>query len=66
MDITLDDITYVIKEGFTSMEHIKRYVGVGTGPCQGKTCLSMLAGVLRSHFKKTMDEIGLTRIRQTS
>jgi bacterioferritin-associated ferredoxin len=63
MDITLDDVTYAIKEGFTTMEDIKRYVGVGTGPCQGKTCLSMLAGVLRSHFKKSIDEIGLTRVR---
>ena len=63
MDITLDDITIAIDEEFTTMEDIKRYVGVGTGPCQGKTCISMLAGLLKSHSGKTIDEIGLTRVR---
>ncbi len=63
MDITLNDVMFAIKEGFTTMEDIKRYVGVGTGPCQGKTCLSMLAGILKSHHGKTYDEVGMTRVR---
>ena len=63
MDITLEDVKYAIKEGFTTIEDIKRYVGVGTGPCQGKTCLSMLAGILKSELNKTYEEVGFTRVR---
>ena len=59
----MEDVRYAIKEGFTDIEDIKRYVGVGTGPCQGKTCLSMLAGVLRKELGKTFDEVGLTKVR---
>lgn len=38
-DITVADCTHAIAEGYIWFEDLKRYLGVGTGPCQGKVCV---------------------------
>jgi sarcosine oxidase subunit beta len=38
-DVTLDDVEHTIAIGYASVEEIKRYTGLGTGPCQGKECM---------------------------
>ena len=38
-DVTLDDVEHAIAIGYGSVEEIKRYTGLGTGPCQGKECM---------------------------
>ncbi len=38
-DITLEDCQEAIHEGYQAFEDLKRYLGVGTGPCQGKACV---------------------------
>ena len=45
-DVTLAEIEHAIELGMTTVEEIKRYTGLGTGPCQGKECLGPLAGHL--------------------
>ncbi len=42
-DVTLDEFRAAYREGFTELESLKRYTGVGTGFCQGKGCLSEAA-----------------------
>jgi len=37
-DVTLSEIRDLIKEGYTSVEEIKRITRAGMGPCQSKTC----------------------------
>ena len=37
-DVTADDISYAIEEGFDSLELLKRYTTVTMGPCQGRMC----------------------------
>jgi sarcosine oxidase subunit beta len=37
-DVTLSDVQHTIAIGYASVEEIKRYTGLGTGPCQGKEC----------------------------
>ncbi|RSN72327.1 FAD-dependent oxidoreductase [Candidatus Methanodesulfokora washburnensis] len=40
LDVTTYDVKKIVKElGWTKMEKIKRYSGLGTGRCQGKYCL---------------------------
>ncbi len=39
-DITMDDCRGAIHEGYSCFEDLKRFLGVGTGPCQGKACVS--------------------------
>ena len=42
-DVTLDDVTHAVALGYTDIEEVKRYTGFGTGPCQGKECLALVA-----------------------
>lgn len=42
-DVTLSELDHAIALGMTTIEELKRYTGFGTGPCQGKECLSTLA-----------------------
>ena len=39
-DVTAGEIEHAIAAGFADIESIKRYTGLGTGPCQGKSCQS--------------------------
>lgn len=45
-DVTLADVESALEQSLESVEEVKRYTGLGTGPCQGKECLSALAGIL--------------------
>ena len=45
-DVTVDEIDHAIELGLASVEEIKRYTGLGTGPCQGKECIVALARLL--------------------
>jgi len=38
-DVTLEDVEHTIAIGYASVEEVKRYTGLGTGPCQGKECM---------------------------
>ena len=45
-DVVTREIDHAISCGMTSIEEIKRFTGLGTGPCQGKECLPALARLL--------------------
>jgi NAD(P)H-nitrite reductase large subunit len=42
-DVTLSDIQHTIVLGYNSVEEVKRYTGLGTGPCGGKECMAHAA-----------------------
>ena len=42
-DVTLSDVEHCVARGYADIEEVKRYTGFGTGPCQGKECLAMVA-----------------------
>ena len=55
-DVTLADVEHTLAIGYHDIEEIKRYTGFGTGPCQGKECLAVVADVLlRSGKCKRVD-----------
>ena len=62
-DVTAKDIDLAVREGFKSIEHIKRYTTTGMATDQGKT--SNLNGLqLASHaLSKPIPQIGLTTFR---
>jgi len=62
-DVTLDEFQDAFGEGFTELESLKRYTGVGTGFCQGKGCLSEAAEQLASLRNIPPDQVRLTTIR---
>jgi sarcosine oxidase subunit beta len=41
--VTIGEIEAAIGSGLRTIEELKRYTGLGTGPCQGKECLAALA-----------------------
>jgi sarcosine oxidase subunit beta len=45
-DVTVGEIEHARSLGLAHIEEIKRYTGLGTGPCQGKECLASLARLL--------------------
>lgn len=38
-DVTVEDCREAIHAGYRCFEDLKRFCGVGTGPCQGKSCV---------------------------
>jgi sarcosine oxidase subunit beta len=40
-DVTLDEVRRAFAAGHRDLESVKRYTGLGTGPCQGKSCVAL-------------------------
>lgn len=64
VDVTEYELEKAIKQGRRDVESLKRVKGVGTGPCQGKSCMSHVVGMLARANKKSPDEIGTMKSRQ--
>lgn len=45
-DVTRSELEHAIDLGLSDVEELKRYTGLGTGPCQGKECMSALVSLL--------------------
>ncbi len=45
-DVTTHEVEDAIERGLSTVEEIKRYTGLGTGPCQGKECMCTLVTML--------------------
>lgn len=45
-DLTLDDCVEAIEEGYEAFEDLKRFLGLATGPCQGKACVAIAMQVI--------------------
>lgn len=56
-DVTEDEITEAIQSGATTLEDLKRILRVGMGPCQGRTCGSILVSLLAKELNKKPKEI---------
>ncbi|MEE9231507.1 MAG: 2Fe-2S iron-sulfur cluster-binding protein [Acidobacteriota bacterium] len=46
MDVTSREVRDSIAEGFDQLETLKRFTGLGMGPCQGKTCYEAAARIV--------------------
>lgn len=58
-DVTLDDLLHALDLGYLRMEEVKRYTGLGTGPCEGKECMAACARLLAEHARLTPDDAPL-------
>jgi len=47
-DVTLHDLEHALALGYLDIEEVKRFTGLGTGPCQGKECLVPTCRLLRA------------------
>ena len=62
-DVTSTDIALSIREGYRSIEHIKRYTAMGFGTDQGKTGNINGIAVAAEFLDSPMSEVGTTTFR---
>ena len=63
-DVTSKDIRLATREGFRSIEHVKRYTTTGMATDQGKTSNMNALAIVASVLDKPIPEVGLTTFRQ--
>ena len=62
-DVTSKDLKLAVREGFQSVEHVKRYTTTGMATDQGKTSNINALGILADELKRPVEQIGLTTFR---
>lgn len=62
-DVTAKDILLATREGFTSIEHVKRYTTTGMATDQGKLSNLNALGIVAGATGRTVPQIGLTTFR---
>jgi sarcosine oxidase subunit alpha len=62
-DVTTKDLALATREGFRSVEHIKRYTTTGMATDQGKTSNLNALGFVSRQLDKSIPEVGLTTFR---
>ena len=62
-DVTAADILLAVREGFESIEHVKRYTALGFGTDQGKTGNINGMGITAQAIRKPIPAVGTTTFR---
>lgn len=62
-DVTIKDVRLAQQEGFTAVEHVKRYTTLGMATDQGKTSNIPAMAVMANNEGKTIPEVGTTIFR---
>ncbi|MGH7080301.1 MAG: glycine cleavage T C-terminal barrel domain-containing protein, partial [Acetobacteraceae bacterium] len=62
-DVTVNDLMLATREGFHSIEHVKRYTTTGMATDQGKTSNMNALGIVATALQKMVPELGLTSFR---
>ncbi len=62
-DVTADDVRLAHREGFISVEHLKRYTTLGMATDQGKTSNVPGLAIMAETLGKPIPEVGTTRFR---
>ncbi|OGB17001.1 MAG: sarcosine oxidase subunit alpha [Burkholderiales bacterium RIFCSPLOWO2_12_67_14] len=62
-DVAASDIHLAVREGFESIEHVKRYTAMGFGTDQGKTGNINGMGIVAQALGKSIPQVGTTTFR---
>jgi sarcosine oxidase subunit alpha len=62
-DVTAKDVKLAIREGFRSIEHVKRYTTTGMATDQGKTSNMNALGLVSETLQIPVPQVGLTTFR---
>jgi len=62
-DISLEEIESAIDAGVTDPEELKRFLHVGMGPCQGRTCGRLVSRLIAKKIGKSASEVRQTQQR---
>ncbi len=63
-DVTVKDLKLAVREGFLSIEHVKRYTTTGMATDQGKTSNLNAMAIVAHELGQAVPAIGLTTFRQ--
>ena len=62
-DVTSNDIKLALREGYSSIEHVKRYTTTGMGTDQGKTSNVIALGIVSETTGQPIAGLGVTTFR---
>jgi sarcosine oxidase subunit alpha len=62
-DVTVDDVALAKREGYQSVEHLKRYTTLGMGTDQGKTSNVLGLALMAGELGTTIPAVGTTTFR---
>ena len=62
-DVTAADLALALREGYRSIEHVKRYTTTGMGTDQGKTSNVNALGIVAEISGQPIEELGVTTFR---
>ena len=62
-DVTAEDVRLAHREGFVSVEHLKRYTTLGMATDQGKTSNMAGLAIMAEALGKPIPDVGTTRFR---
>ncbi len=62
-DITLEEVEAAIESGVTDPEELKRFLHIGMGPCQGRTCGKLVMRILSARTGIPQENVGETTRR---
>ncbi|MBL8836868.1 MAG: sarcosine oxidase subunit alpha family protein [Alphaproteobacteria bacterium] len=62
-DVTAKDIALAVREGFESVEHVKRYTTTGMATDQGKTSNMAALGLVAEILDRPVPQVGTTTFR---
>jgi sarcosine oxidase subunit alpha len=62
-DVTTKDVRLAVREGFESVEHLKRYTTTGMATDQGKTSNMAALGLLSEILQRPIPQVGTTTFR---
>jgi sarcosine oxidase subunit alpha len=63
-DVTVADLRVAIEEGFTDIEHAKRYTALGFGTDQARLSGALGAAIIGELQGRTLGDVGTSRLRQ--
>jgi len=62
-DLTLEEVEHAMDEGYTCFEDLKRFLGLGTGPCQGKACVQAAMHLIAARRDIPLDDVDVMTFR---
>lgn len=62
-DITLKEVRELIRNGYETVEEIKRISRAGMGPCQGRTCSNLILREIAAFKGVDISELGVATSR---
>lgn len=62
-DVTYGEVVRAVESGLTTTEEIKRVLRCGMGPCQGRTCMRLIARIIAEKTGAGASAVTLPRSR---